>query len=156
MFVLDVIQALEQQGVRYALVGGYAVALHGAVRGTVDIDLVIGLQRPQMLAAEAALQGLGLVSRLPVTAAEVFAFREEYIRNRNLVAWSFHNPGNPLEVVDILITEDVGTLSTEAKPVQGVQVQVLAIPDLIALKRKAARPQDLEDIRALEILGGKS
>jgi predicted nucleotidyltransferase len=155
MFVLDVIKALEQRRVAYALVGGYAVALHGAVRGTVDIDLVIGLQRPQMLAAEAALQGLGLVSRLPVTAEEVFAFREEYIRNRNLVAWSFYNPNNPLEAVDILITEDVAGLRTEAKPVQGVQVQVLAIPDLIALKQKAARPQDLEDIRALEKLQGK-
>jgi predicted nucleotidyltransferase len=150
MFVLDVIRALEQQGVAYALVGGYAVALHGAVRGTVDIDLVIGLEREQFQAAERALTGMGLVSRLPVNAEEVFNFREEYMRNRNLTAWSFYHPGNPLEVVDILITEDVNTLAIVSKPIGGGLVHVVDIPDLIALKQKSGRPQDVEDIKALE------
>lgn len=41
MFLIELCQSLEQHNVRYALVGGYAVALHGAVRGTVDVDFVI-------------------------------------------------------------------------------------------------------------------
>ena len=40
-FLSRVSKALDAAGVRYALVGGYAVALHGAVRGTVDIDIVL-------------------------------------------------------------------------------------------------------------------
>lgn len=152
MFVRDVIHSLRSRRVRYALVGGYAVALHGAVRGTVDVDIVIALDRPTFERAEAALRAIGLESRLPVTAAEVFEFREEYIERRNLRAWSFTNPDNPLEVVDILITEDAAAIDTVVKRAFGMSIKVAAIPALIAIKEKSGRPQDLEDIKALERL----
>jgi hypothetical protein len=152
MFIKNVIHALEHYRVKYALVGGYAVALHGAIRGTVDIDIVIALNEASFKDAEAALQSLGLESRLPVTAKEVFSFREEYIRNRNLRAWSFINRKNPLEVVDILITEDAKNIKTVNKEVFGMTIKVASIPDLIALKQKSGRPQDRADIQALEKL----
>ena len=152
MFVERVIRALDRAKVRYALVGGYAVALHGAVRGTVDIDLVIVLKRQQFEALEKAMTNLGLQSILPVTAREVFDYREEYIRNRNLVAWSFSNPSNPLEMVDILITEDLDSIKTETKQIGKLRIEIAAIPDLISMKRKSNRPQDKEDIKALEKL----
>ena len=152
MFVERVIRALDRAKVRYALVGGYAVALHGAVRGTVDIDLVIVLKRQQFEALEKAMTNLGLQSILPVTAREVFDYREEYIRNRNLVAWSFFNPSNPLEMVDILITEDLDSIKTETKQIGKLRIEIAAIPDLISMKRKSNRPQDKEDIKALEKL----
>lgn len=152
MFIEHLIKALDKASVRYVLVGGYAVALHGAVRGTVDVDLVISLEQQQYEAAEKALQSLGLLSHLPVTAQEVFSFREEYIQNRNLKAWSFINPQNPLEVVDILITEDADAIATVTKQAGRLKINVAAIDDLITMKRKAGRPQDLEDIKALEQL----
>jgi len=152
MFIQRVVHSLNKHRVPYALVGGYAVALHGAIRGTVDLDLVIRLEKAQFRKLEQAMGALGLVSRLPVKAEEVFDFREEYIRNRNLVAWSFYNPNNPLEIVDILITEDLRELNTLSKQVGKQAIQVASIADLIVMKRKAGRPQDLEDIRALEKL----
>jgi len=152
MFIKKVISALVKYKVKYALVGGYAVALHGAVRGTVDIDIIIALRKKQIEAAEAALKELGLESRLPVTATEVYKFREEYIKNRNLTAWSFVNPDNPLEIVDIIITEDLNNISAVNKRAYGMNIKVVAIPDLITIKKKAGRPQDLEDIKALEKL----
>lgn len=45
----------------YALVGGYAVALHGAVRATADVDLVIEFKEDSFAQAEAALLSLGLI-----------------------------------------------------------------------------------------------
>ena len=152
MFIRNVIQALQQYDINYALIGGYAVALHGAIRGTVDIDIVIALTRKSLQDAESALESIGLKSRLPVTAAEIYQFREEYIAKRNLAAWTFNNPENPLEVVDILITEDVKQIKTIIKEAFGVKIRVAAIPDLIALKTKSARPQDMEDIKALKKL----
>lgn len=152
MFIKTVIHALERAHIRYVLVGGYAVALHGAVRGTVDLDFVIALEQSQFEALERALHTIGLVPRLPVTAAEVFQFREEYIHRRNLVAWSFINPDNPLEVVDILITHDADAMQTVTKQVDSLGIRIASIDELIAMKRVSDRPQDREDIKALEKL----
>ncbi len=152
MFIQKVIRTLDKHRVKYVLVGGYAVALHGAIRGTVDIDIAIALNRATFKRAETALQEIDLESRLPVTAEEVFSFRKEYIQRRNLKAWSFVNPRNPLDVVDILITEDASKIRTVKKRAFGMIVKVAAITDLIAIKKKAGRAQDLEDIKALRKL----
>ena len=69
-FLSRVGAALDAAGVRYALVGGYAVALHGAVRGTVDVDVILGLGPAHAAGCREAVHGLGLVSRLPITADE--------------------------------------------------------------------------------------
>ena len=153
MTVLEkVCGALRDAGVRYAVVGGYAVALHGAVRGTLDIDVALHWSRANLLRAETALQGLGLVSRLPVTGNEVYDFRDEYIANRGLVAWSFQNPGDPLEQVDIVIAYDLAGKRTLRVDLGNSTVQVLCIDDLIEMKRNSGRAQDLEDAAALEKL----
>ena len=112
MFLRSLIKALEKYKVRYAVVGGYAVALHGVVRGTVDIDLVIALNRRSFQQTDKGMRSIHLLPGLPVEPDEVFSFREEYIQNRNMIAWTFVNPDNPLEMVDILITEDVGNIKT--------------------------------------------
>ncbi len=152
MFIKKVIQALIDKNVKYAIVGGYAVALHGAIRGTIDIDLVITISKSQYRATEQAMLAIGLQPRLPVNADEIFDFREEYIRNKNLIAWSFYNATNPLEVVDILITHDLKSIRTISKTVGLLTIKVASIPDLIAMKKQAGRPQDIEDIKALEKL----
>jgi hypothetical protein len=151
-FLSRVSKALDAAGVRYALVGGYAVALHGAVRGTVDIDIVLRWTLRDLEAAETALSSIGLVSRLPVSADSVFQFRDEYIRNRNLIAWNFYNPQDLGEQVDIVISEDLrGKRRIRVDTLSG-PVQVLSRKDLIAMKRASGRPQDLADVEALEKL----
>lgn len=76
--------------------GGRAVALHGAVRSTVDIDLVLRRTAETLVRAEAALKDIGLVPRLPMSAKDVFASRDDYVRDRHLVAWNFHDPDDPM------------------------------------------------------------
>jgi len=152
MFIQKLIQSLTKHDVNYALVGGYAVALHGAFRGTMDIDLIIQVDNQSFQRVEQALLAIDLQSRLPVKASEVFHFRDEYINNRNMIAWSFVNPNNPAEMVDIIITENLAEMRTVSKQGFGLDIQVLAIEDLIQMKHKAGRPQDLEDIAALEKL----
>lgn len=152
MLLTDVARALKSAGVSYAVVGGYAVALHGVVRGTVDLDLILKLTEREFVEAEKTLRGLGLESRLPVTATEVFRFREEYIRNRNLIAWSFFDPRKPGNQVDIVITEDLRRTEVETMKIHGVSVRVISRNALIRMKRASGRAQDLEDVRALERL----
>lgn len=152
MFIYRVIEALEKRKVDYAIAGGYAVALHGAVRGTVDIDIVLRFTKKNLLAAEAALRDVGLQSRLPVKGDEVFDFREEYIKNRNLLAWNFINISNPTESVDIILTDDLRNLKTKRIRSGEKTLRVISIDDLIKMKAKSNRGQDLEDIKALRSL----
>lgn len=150
MFYLKVFEALKD--VEYAVVGGFALTLHGAVRGTVDLDVVISFKKSEFLKVEAALRSVGLTPRLPVTADEVFSFREEYIKKRNLIAWSFINVSRPSEIVDVILTHDQSKMRSVVKTSQGTKIRVASIPDLIKMKRAAGRPQDLEDIKMLEAL----
>lgn len=144
--------ALGRAGVRYAVCGGHAVALHGAVRGTVDIDIVLAWNRKALVAAEKALNEIGLVSRLPVSANDIFDFRKEYIENRNLVGWNFYNPDDLSEQVDIVITYDLKGKRRKRVDLAGGPVQILSLKDLIDMKRQSARAQDVEDAAALEKL----
>src|SRR2546425_10258488 len=152
MLLLRVARAFDRARVPYALVGGYAVALHGAVRGTVDVDLVIRLQEADFRRTGKALNTLGLQSRLPVTVSEVFRFREEYVRNRNLLAWTFVNPSRPSEIVDVILTEDLAGMEVKKLTIQNQIVRVASIADLIRMKQGSGRPQDREDVKALKRL----
>lgn len=152
-FLERVCRALREAGVDYAIVGGHAVALHGAVRGTVDVDVVVRWTRDAVARAEAALLGLGLVSRIPVTAQDVFDNRDEYVRQRNLLAWNFYHPSKPMNEVDLLIAYDLTDKHVDAVAFPSGPVHVLSKRDLVEMKRQSNRAQDIEDVAALEKLG---
>ncbi len=143
---------LSRRKIRYAVVGGYAVALHGAVRGTVDIDVVVNWDLTSLQALEGALTDLGLVSRLPITARDVFGFRDEYIRNRNLVAWNFYNPDKLAEQVDVIINYDLRGQPVKKVKTNNGTVPILGLQALINMKKSSGRDQDLADVTALEKL----
>lgn len=150
MFINTVCQALHKAQIPYAIVGGFAVALHGVPRGTFDVDFVIQWTLNNLVKTEKVLKGLGLVSRIPVDAQSVFNFRQEYILQRNLIAWNFYDPMNPSLQVDIIINYDLkGSHTKTIKTVYGT-LKVLSKKDLIAMKRSSGRPQDLEDVKSLE------
>ena len=152
MFIEEVSKSLSEHGVRYALVGGYAVALHGAVRGTMDIDIVLSWELAALRKAARALESIGLESRLPVTAEDVFQFRDEYVRNRNLVAWNFFDPNDVSRQVDIIIVCDLKGKKRKKILTAAGPLYVLDREELIRMKREAGRPQDLADVDALERL----
>lgn len=144
--------ALAAAGIRYAIVGGHAVALHGAVRGTVDIDIALAWSRKALVATEQALARLGLVSRLPVSAGQIYDFRKEFVENRNLLAWNFYDPNDLSLQVDVLIDYDLKGKRTKRIRLGDGSITVLSLNDLIEMKRKSGRPQDLEDVAALKRL----
>lgn len=152
MFIYKLVKKLAENNIEYAIAGGYAVAFHGAVRGTVDIDLIIKLEKESFLKIEKTLEQIGLQSRLPIKAEEVFNFREEYINNRNLIAWNFINLNNPIESVDILLLEDLKKFKTININSNNNILKVVSMNDLIKMKKRSGRPQDLEDIKILRSL----
>lgn len=152
MFLIKVVNALKDNKVNYAITGGYAVALHGAVRATVDIDIVVNISKGSFKKAEKALNSIRLQSKLPVNSEDVFNFRKEYIENRNMIAWSFVNDFDPTELVDIIITQDLKKIKTKRVKIIDSIINIVSIDDLIKIKEKSNRPQDIEDIKSLRKL----
>lgn len=150
MLLFDVTDAFDKAKLKYAVVGGYALALHGLVRATMDVDFVLSLKQADFEFAEKALGSVGLQSRLPIRAQDIIKMRKEYIENRNLIAWSFVDYKNPSRQVDILITKDLKDLKTERLSVSGRKITVVSLEDLLKMKIEAGRPQDLIDIKNIK------
>ncbi len=150
--------ALNSAGVRYVVVGGLATVLHGYARLTADVDVVVDLEPEEARKAIAALAGLGFRPRAPVNATD-FAdpdMRASWIRDKGMRVFSMQDPKQPMREVDLFVEhlvpfEGLWTRS-EVITLATTTVRVASIPDLIALKRVANRPQDLEDIAALEAI----
>lgn len=153
-----VFAALNAHHVRYLVAGGVAVVLHGYVRLTADLDLVVDLAEKQAAAAIVALSELGLRPRLPVDA-KLFAdpkIRQQWVRDRGMRVFTMHDPADPLVAVD-LFADPPGDFEElwrrgEDVPLETVTVKVVSVDDLIAMKREAGRPKDLLDIAELERL----
>jgi len=152
MFIHEVCHILAQANVPYAIVGGYAVALHGALRGTIDIDFVIKWSLKHLQNTEQALKQLGLVSMLPLDAESVFHFRNEYIQQRHMISWNFYDPKKPSKQVDVIINYDLSAAHTKLIKTSSGPIHILSRKDLIEMKKASGRPQDLEDVKALENL----
>ncbi len=152
MLIYEVCERFARNRIPYAIVGGYAVALHGAVRGTFDIDFITKWTLSNLKKIEKTLNELGLESHLPIKAENVFNFRDEYINNRNLIAWQFVDRHQPDRQIDIIISCDLTGKKTKRIKTGAGDIKILSIDDLIEMKRQSGRPQDLEDIKALELI----
>lgn len=155
-----VLSALDAAGVRFVVVGGVAVVLHGHPRMTADLDLVIDLAAAPAASAIQALLDVGLQPRLPVDP-HAFAdpeVRRVWIDERSLTVFTMVDPSDPLLEVDLfaqppLPFEELWERA-DVVDLNGQQVRIASVDDLIAMKRHAGRPQDLADIAALEGLRG--
>ena len=80
-----IVRALNAAKAQYLIVGGLAVNAHGYERFTRDVDLVIGLQRENILRALRALQAIGYNMRIPVTPEQFAdpALRDQWRREKN-------------------------------------------------------------------------
>jgi hypothetical protein len=142
--LLGVARCLEASGVEYALCGGLAVTLHGAVRSTRDIDvLILPADRDR---AVRAVSGAGyLFPALPMVFGAGTP-QERVIQRVSKMA------GPDVMTLDLLLAgpalEDVFD-SRVRVAWSGVTLQVVSLDGLIKMKRLAGRHQDLADIEKL-------
>lgn len=153
-----VLAPLEQAGVRYLIVGGVAVVLHGYLRTTLDLDLVVQLEHDNLDRALIALEGLGFQPRVPVPLRS-FAdpqIRESWRQEKNMTVFSLWHPEHPGFALDLFVQEpfDFDAVYSRALrvPLQGLEAAVISRDDLVDMKRAAGRARDLEDIAALQEL----
>lgn len=151
-------RALNDAGIRYVVVGGLAVVLHGHARLTADADLVVDLEPEEARKAVEALTALGLTPVIPEPATG-FAdpeTRKRWIREKGMQVFSLFDPADPLLRVGLFVDEPIPFDElfgrAEILPLATTRVRVASIPDLIRMKRLADRPRDREDVEQLERL----
>ncbi len=138
----EFIQSLNDNGVRYLVVGGYAVALHGYPRYTKDFDVWIEMSAENAARMVAALEQFGFAS-LGLTA-EDFLVPDQIIQL-----------GYPPNRIDILTTLP-GVEFSECYPsriiveIDGVPINFIDLENLKRTKRASGRLQDLADLENLE------
>lgn len=161
MFYLDLFRVLEQHKVRYLLVGGLAMNLHGVPRTTMDVDLVVALDSANLQAFLVAVEALRLKPVAPVSLNDLLdpARRQQWLKEKNMLVFALRPPEMQGPTVDVLIDPPVdieaALTRTVWREVQGVHIALISVEDLIHLKEKSGRAQDRSDIEHLRRLAGK-
>ena len=156
MKTVDLLQALSDEHVQYVLVGGLAVQLHGFLRSTFDIDLVLAMHDENLVRFIALARRCGLVpaNPVPLDALRNTALIEQWYREKGMLTFSLREPQIGGSVVDVLVRSAVPYERLIANAVAGElfgrKVWIASIDDLLVMKRTANRPRDLLDIAALE------
>lgn len=146
---------LEVRGIKYVLVGGLAVNLHGVPRLTADMDLVLALDADNARRFVALMANLGFKPRVPADPLGLAdpLTRREWSEEKGMLVFTFMHPRTPFADVDVLLSPRVPFEELWARRVGKrlgeTTVFVAGIPHLKALKGVAGRKQDLADIEAL-------
>jgi hypothetical protein len=158
VFYEEVFRELNRRAVRYVVVGGVALVLHGVVRLTVDLDLMVQLERTNLTQFIDAMEALGYRPRVPVPA-QAFVDPENRKRWRDekgMTVFSFFHPSDHGKLIDIFVDEpiefDEVDRSKKTVLAADLPIPVISVPHLKRLKALAGRPQDLADIEALEAI----
>jgi predicted nucleotidyltransferase len=151
---LDLLSRLHDHHVDFVIVGGVAAAMHGGTRVTFDLDIVPSLEVASWQATVELLWALGARPRIPESLERIRVVDNvrQWRQEKNMLALNFRTPDGSVEV-DLLVSESdrLDELRQRAARVtlDSRTFFIASIDDLIAMKERAGRPQDLLDIAQL-------
>ena len=143
----DLLKLLDDNHVRYLVVGGYAIIQYAEPRFTKDLDLWISTDTQNAAAIYKALKRFGA----PLAGLSEADFTEEGY---------FYQMGVPPIRVDILMGIPGGDFEKSWKnrndvDYDGLVVHFISKSDLITSKKASGRPQDLIDADQLSKTDGE-
>ena len=135
----DVLDRFERDGIRYVVISGVAVVLHGHVRPLADLDIVIDPAPGEVERAMRVLAGCGFVPSLPLPLSMLTVLRMFDHAEREVdVFVRYHIP------FDRLWAD-----SRQVRVGEGA-ARIVSLEHLLQAKRINGRPHDLSDIAALQ------
>ncbi len=140
----DMLRILSDQKVKFLLVGAYALAVHGFPPATMDIDIWV---KPDPENARAVLKAL----------RKFGAPLGDLTKNDLQKEGTIFQIGVAPRRIDIITAAD-GLAFNDAferslqVPIEGIQIHVPSMDDLIKNKRSTGRTKDLADAETLESL----
>ena len=141
--VLDeIVDELDARKISYALVGGLAASLHGRLRTTEDVDLIV------LLDVHGALRFLHELN--PAQFRPYFPEAETVLRQSFILALEHVVTGVTLDLA-VGVSGFEQQIVRRAKPVEiaGRAIHIATAEDLIVMKTLAGRPQDEQDIAGI-------
>jgi predicted nucleotidyltransferase len=154
----DVFRALQLRKVKYLLCGGLAVNIYGIPRMTADIDLLLEFNSENIERFTKAIEALKYSNLVPIELKTLVdaEIRKKLISEKNLVAYSFYNSLKGSMNVDVLLDVPIPFEKMwerkEERASDEIQIFMVTMDDLIALKTYANRKQDQDDIKLLSQL----
>ena len=139
----QLISALDENEIEYAVCGGLALAIHGFARATLDIDILIkaeSLEKAYKIGAENGFDIRGLDISFKERAVEIPRVSK------------IDDDGEVLSLDLLLVTSHVEDVWETREKIDflGKKLSVVSLSGLIKMKTLAGRPQDLADIWRLE------
>jgi len=140
--LLQVCSLLNKHGARYLVIGGYACILHGLVRTTEDVDILIEESEENYLKVRNAL------AELPDHAAQELVV-EDFTDNVVVKVADAVEVDVSRRAWKVDYASAVG--GAKRRTIEGVEVPYLNVPDLI-LSKQTYREKDVADRVQLERL----
>ncbi|MGD2154190.1 MAG: hypothetical protein PVG79_13045 [Gemmatimonadales bacterium] len=131
---------LNVSGAKYLVIGGVACALHGYIRATTDVDILIERTLPN------AKRVLDAVSRLGFGLAGEWLPKEILARPITVIG---DDPQIDVFTIAWSVKYEDAVKRSSLVEVEGVPIPLIGIDDLIETKR-TGRPLDAADLEALE------
>ena len=137
----DLLRLFNAGGVRYLVIGGYAVIQYAEPRFTADLDLWTGTEPRNAGAVYEALREFGA----PLSGLTPEDFAEE--------GYFYQMGVSPIRVDVLMGIPGIGFEAAWERRVEvdfdGLPVPFISREDLITAKRASGRPQDMLDVRNL-------
>jgi len=143
----DLLAAFAESGVRYVLIGGYAVVFHGRPRATKDLDLLVAVDADNRERLGQALSAFGAPASV-ANAARTMTSDDIVYFGASPLRVDLLGSASGLDFDGVLARAVLTSLDD-------VRVPIIALDDLIANKRASGRPRDLEDCAVLERVRAK-
>lgn len=136
----DFIKCLNENKVRYLLVGGWAVGLYGNPRATKDIDFLIAINNENIIKLQKALYAFGA----PTVNNNVFQEKGNIFRmGKSPVQIDIINQADGIEFEDCFIRRNIVNI-------EDIEISIISKKDLIQNKKASGRYRDLADVESLE------
>jgi hypothetical protein len=132
-------ELLDAEGANYALIGGYAIAAHGYVRFSEDVDVLVDPSRDN------ARRWIAALSRLPDGAAGELAGQDDIFEREGHYAIRV-NDEFTVDVMPAACGHSYAELApyTETRTVDGQSIRVLSLEGLL-LTKEGMREKDRAD-----------
>jgi short-subunit dehydrogenase len=140
--VKELLQALDRHGVDFIVIGGVAGLAHGSSYPTYDLDVVYARDVSNLERLAAALAEIGVTLR---GAPADLPFTPDARTLENGANFTFETEWGSFDILaDAAGMRDYEAIRADSRmdTIEGVEVRIVSLDDLIAMKRAANRTKD--------------